>query len=225
MSGSNGSRASRLQEENYREFTPPLPTTVAKFSCGPGNPVCFDSDSGMRFPSEYPHSVLEPLGRTIPSPSARNATAKRGSERPLPIACYLPPGACTLTHAFANSPIRTQRTSMKHGCWIVAQRRVSCRWSTPQRKAERLPAARILEMTAYWCVIAHWALSGHSSAGTSWAAIGRVSPDIAAQANVSVQDACLKWFQIWNRIESAPLSTLGVPSKLLRRRPQPHFFI
>ena len=102
---------------------------------------------GMRFPSECPHSVLEPRGRTIPSPSARNATAKPGSECPLPIACYLPPGACTLTHASANSLIRTQRTSKKHRCWIVAQRRVSCRWSTPQRKAERIPAARVQEMT------------------------------------------------------------------------------
>jgi len=70
---------------------------------------------GMRFPFEYPDSVLEPLGRTIPSPSARNATAKRGSERPLPIAYNLMPDGGTLTHAFANSPIRTQRTSMKHG--------------------------------------------------------------------------------------------------------------
>jgi len=103
---------------------------------------------GIHFPSEYPHSVLELLGRTIPSPSARNATARRGFERPLPTACYLPPGAGTLTHAFANSPIRTQRTSMEHVCWIVAQRRVSCRWPTPQRKAEKMPAARIQEMTA-----------------------------------------------------------------------------
>ena len=106
---------------------------------------------GMRCPSEYPHSVLEPRGRTILSPSARNATAKRGSDCPLPIACYLPPGACTLTHASANSLIPTQRTSMKRRRWIVAQRRVSCRWSTPQRKkAERIPAARIREMTALW---------------------------------------------------------------------------
>ena len=151
MSGSNVPRASCLQEENYREFPPPLPTTVAKFSCGPGNPVCSTLSPGMRCPSEYPHSVLEPRGRTILSPSARNATAKRGSDCPLPIACYLPPGACTLTHASANSLIPTQRTSMKHRCWIVAQRRVSCRWSTPQRKkAERIPAARIREMTALW---------------------------------------------------------------------------
>src|ERR1700733_14056935 len=45
VSGSN-LLASRLQDENYREFTPPLPTTVAKFSCGPGNPLVFDSESG-----------------------------------------------------------------------------------------------------------------------------------------------------------------------------------
>ena len=92
---------------------------------------------GMRCPSEYPHSVLEPRGRTILSPSARNATAKRGSECPLPIAWYLPPGACTLTHASANSLIPTQRTSMKRRRWIVAQRCVSCRWSTPQRKKKQ----------------------------------------------------------------------------------------
>jgi hypothetical protein len=86
---------------------------LSRSSCG-GQVTPFVSilTPGMRFPSEYPHSVLEPLGRTIPSPSARNATAKRGSEYPLPIACYLPPGACTLTHAFANSPIRTQRTHL-----------------------------------------------------------------------------------------------------------------
>ena len=118
-------RGARLQEENYREFTPPLPTTAAKFSCGPGDSVCFDSESG------YALSIrVSPFGprtarSTIPSPSARNATAKRGSECPQPIACYLPPGEGTLTHAFANSPLRTQRTSMRHRCWIVAQHSVA----------------------------------------------------------------------------------------------------
>jgi hypothetical protein len=141
-------RASHLQEANYREFAPSLAITVAKFSRGPVTP--FASTLSIRFPSEYPHSVLEPLGRTIPSPSEQNATAKQGSESPPPIACNLPPCACILTHAFANSPIRTQRTSLKHGCRIVAQRRVSCRWPTPQRKAEKIPAARIQERTALW---------------------------------------------------------------------------
>jgi hypothetical protein len=103
---------------------------------------------GNRFPSEYPHSVLEPLGRTIPSPSERNATATQGSAGRPPIACNLPPCAGIPTYAFANSPIRTQRTSLKYGCPIVAQRRASCRWPTPQRKAEKMPAARIPEMTA-----------------------------------------------------------------------------
>jgi hypothetical protein len=143
-------RGSRLQEANYREFALPLAITVAKFSRGPGNPVCFDSESGCRPSSEYPHSVREPLGLTIPSPSERNASAKQGSERPPPIACNLPPSACTLTRAFANSPIRTQRTSLGHGCWIVAHRRVSCRWPTPQRKAEKIPTARIQEVTTLW---------------------------------------------------------------------------
>src|ERR1700684_1038615 len=61
----------------------------------------------IRFPSEYPHLVLEELGWTMPSPSERNAAAKWGSAHPPPIACNLPRCACTLTHAFANSPIRT----------------------------------------------------------------------------------------------------------------------
>ena len=113
-----------------------------------GQVTPFASTLSIRFPSEYPHSVLEPLGRTIPSPSEQNATAKQGSERPPPVACNRPPDVSIPTHAFANSPIRTQRTSMKHGCWIVAQRRVSCRWPTPQRKAEKMPAPRIQEMTA-----------------------------------------------------------------------------
>jgi hypothetical protein len=135
---------------------PPLAIIVAKFSRGPGNLVVSTLSLGIRFPSEYPHSVLEPLGRTIASPSERNATAKQGSERPPPTACNLPPCACTLTHAFANSPIRTQRISLKHGCWIVAQRRVSCRWPTPQRKAEKIPAARAQEMTAFWSRHRNW---------------------------------------------------------------------
>jgi len=80
-----------------------------------GQVTPFASTLSIRFPSEYPHSVLEPLGRTIPSPSEQNATAKQGSEGRPPIAGNLPSCACTLTHAFANSPIRTQRTSLKHG--------------------------------------------------------------------------------------------------------------
>jgi hypothetical protein len=151
-------RASRPPEANYREFAPPLAITAVKFSRGTGNPIVSTLSLGVRFPSEYPHSVLEPLDRTIPSPSERNATAKQGSGRPPPIACNLPPCACILTRAFANSPIRTQRTSLKRGCWIVAQRRVSCRWPTPQRKAEKIPAARIHEMTASWSRHRNWSL-------------------------------------------------------------------
>jgi hypothetical protein len=115
-----------------------------------GQVTPFASTLSIRFPSEHPRSVLEPPGRTIPSPSEQNVPAKQGSERPPPIACNLPPCACTLTHAFANSPIRPQRTSLKHGCGIVAQRRGSCRWPTPQRKAEKIPAARIQERMALW---------------------------------------------------------------------------
>ena len=113
---------------------------------------------GNRFPSEYPHSVLEPPGRTIPSPSERNATATLGSAGRPPIACNLPPNVSIPAHAFANSPIRTQRTSLKHGCRIVAQRRVSCRWPTPQREAEKMPAARIQERTALWGRHRKWRL-------------------------------------------------------------------
>ena len=108
-----------------------------------GQVIPFASILSIRFPSEYPHSVLEPRGRTIPSPSEQNATATQGSEGRPPIACNLPPCAGIPTHAFANSPIRTRRTSLKHGCRIVTQRRVSCLWPTPQRKAEKIPAARI----------------------------------------------------------------------------------
>jgi hypothetical protein len=96
------SRASRRQEENYREFAPPPAITVAKFSREPDTPVAFDSDLRICLPFQYPHSVLEPPGRTKPSPTEQNATAKQGSERALPIACNLPPCARTLTHAFAN---------------------------------------------------------------------------------------------------------------------------
>jgi hypothetical protein len=135
---------------------------LSRSSCaGQATPFVSTLSPGMLFPSEYPNSVLEPLGRTIPLPSVRNATAKRGSERPPPIACYLPPGACTLTHAFANSPIRTQRISMKHGRWIFAQLRVSRRWSTPRRKAETIPAARIQRWTAMWSSVV-------SSSGATW---------------------------------------------------------
>ena len=151
-------RASHLQEANYRELAPPLVIAIAKFSRGSGNSAVSTLSLGARFPSAYPHSVLEPPGRTIPPPSERYATAKQGSERPPPIACNLPPCACTLTHAFANSPIRTQRTSLKHGRWIIAQHRVSCRWCTPQKKAEKTPAARIQEMTALWSRHRNWRL-------------------------------------------------------------------
>jgi hypothetical protein len=113
---------------------------------------------GIRFSSEYPHSGLEPLGRTILSPSERNATAKQGSEGPPPIACSLTPCACTLTHAFANSPTPTRRTSLKHGCWILARYRESCRWPTPQRNAEKITASCIREMSALWSSYRKWRL-------------------------------------------------------------------
>ena len=115
-----------------------------------GQVIPFASILSIRFPSEYAHSVLEPLGRTIPSPSEQSATATQGSEGRPPIACNLPSCAGIPTHAFANSPIRTRRTSLKHGYRIVTQRRVPCRWPTPQRKAEKIPAARIQERTALW---------------------------------------------------------------------------
>jgi hypothetical protein len=87
--------------------------------------------------SACPRSVPEPRCRTIPSPSEGNATAKQGCERRPPIAYNLPPDACTLMNACANSPSRRQRTSSKPRCLIVAQHCVSCRWSTPQRRTER----------------------------------------------------------------------------------------
>jgi hypothetical protein len=62
----------------------------------------------------------------------------QGYEGRRPIAYNLLPGASTPTHAFANSLSRTQRTSSKKGRLIVAQHRVSCRWSTPQRKSQVL---------------------------------------------------------------------------------------
>jgi hypothetical protein len=132
------SRASRLQEENYREFTPPLPTTVAKFSSGPGNCLLRRYLLAARIPIRSSNRAVGPY--------PRHPHEMRLQSRVLNVPCQLHaicrPGACTLTHASANSLIRTQRTSKKHRCWIVAQRRVSCRWSTPQRKAERIPAAR-----------------------------------------------------------------------------------
>jgi hypothetical protein len=91
--------------------------------------------------SGYPRSVPDPLSWTTHAPPEGNATAKQGCERRPPIAYNLPPGACTLTHAFESCPTWTQPTSLKHACSIVAQHRVSCRWSTPQRKAEKIPSS------------------------------------------------------------------------------------
>ena len=88
-------------------------------------------------PSWYPRSGPDPLGWAIPSPSEGNATAKRGYQRRAPIACSLLPSACTLTHAFACCPTRTQRISHRHRNSIIARRRMPCRWSTPQRKVVR----------------------------------------------------------------------------------------
>ena len=87
---------------------------------------------GIRARPEYPRSVSDPLGWTILSPSEENATAKRGYERRSPIAYNLPLGACTPIHAFETCPSRTQPTSLKRGCSIIPQHRVSCQWSTPQ---------------------------------------------------------------------------------------------
>ena len=92
----------------------------------------------IRGRSGYPRSVPDPLSWTTRAPSEGNATAKQGCERRPPIAYNLPLGACTLTHAFESCPTWTQPTSLKHGCSTVAQHRVSCRWSTPQRKTEKL---------------------------------------------------------------------------------------
>jgi hypothetical protein len=87
--------------------------------------------------SWYPRSGPDPLEWTIPSPSEGNGTAKQGYHRRAPIACNLLPSACTLTHAFACCPTRTQRISHRHRSSIIARRRRSCRWSTPQRKVVR----------------------------------------------------------------------------------------
>jgi hypothetical protein len=96
---------------------------------------------GIRGRSGHPRSVPDPLSWTTRAPSEGNATAKQGCERRPPIAYNLPLGACTLTHAFQSCPTWTQPTSLKHGCCIVAQHRVSCRWSTPQRKTEKIPSS------------------------------------------------------------------------------------
>ena len=92
---------------------------------------------GIRARPEYPRSVSDPLGWTILSPSEENATAKQGYERRSPIAYNLPLGACTPIHAFETCPTRTQPTSLKRGCSIIPQHRVSCRWSTPQKRLPR----------------------------------------------------------------------------------------
>jgi hypothetical protein len=68
---------------------------IAKSARGLGNVRWFNSYA-------YPRSVPEPRGRTTPSPSKGNATAKQGCQHCLPIAYNLPLGVCTLTHAFAN---------------------------------------------------------------------------------------------------------------------------
>jgi hypothetical protein len=91
----------------------------------------------IRARPEHPRSVSDPLGWTILSPSEENATAKQGYERRSPIAYNLPLGACTPIHAFETCPTRTQPTSLKRGCSIIPQHRVSCRWSTPQKRLPR----------------------------------------------------------------------------------------
>jgi hypothetical protein len=103
---------------------------VGKSARGPNNLLSNSS-------SCYPRSGPDPLEWTIPSPSEGNATAKQGYQRRAPIACSLLPSACTLTHAFPGCPTRTQRISHGHRSSIIARHRMSCRWSTPQRKVVR----------------------------------------------------------------------------------------
>jgi hypothetical protein len=103
---------------------------VGKSARGPNNLLSNSS-------SCYPRSGPDPLEWTIPSPSEGNATAKQGYQRRAPIACSLLPSACTLTHAFACCPTRTQRISHRHRNSIIARHRMPCRWSTPQRKVVR----------------------------------------------------------------------------------------
>jgi len=80
--------------------------------------------------------VAWPLSWTILSPSERNATAKQGCELRPPIAYNLSPGACILTRVFSNRPAHTAHLHETRA-GILAQHRVSCRWSTPQIKRTR----------------------------------------------------------------------------------------
>jgi hypothetical protein len=132
-------RSQDLRNTNYHEFahhdqrqprTGWLERVVGKSARGPNNLLSNSS-------SCYPRSGPDPLEWTIPPPSEGNATAKRGYQRRAPIACSLLPSACTLTHAFACCPTRTQRISRRHRNSIIARHRMPCRWSTPQRKVVR----------------------------------------------------------------------------------------
>jgi hypothetical protein len=109
-----------LQEKNDHEFAlhgrKPPRTGALVLSPSPRASWVNPFDSILRLGSQSGHSrsARDPPGWAMPPPSEGNATARRGYERRPPIACKLPPGACTLAHAFANHPPRTQRTSLKH---------------------------------------------------------------------------------------------------------------
>ena len=183
---------------------------------------------GMRFPSKYSHSVLEPLGRTMPSPSARNATAKRGHERRPPVACNRPPDAGIPTHAFANSPIRTQRISMRHRVpdRCTASRVLSVAYATEKSRENTGPAHPRDDG-----ILSTGALSpiGLLAAFLRWNILGRYWPRFARYCSASKCRCSGRLFEIvlnlQTYIESALRSVLGAPSKLFRQRLPPYSLI
>jgi hypothetical protein len=108
--------------------------------------------------SWYPRSGPDPLELgPIPSPSEGNATAKQGYQRRAPIACSLLPSACTLTHAFACCPTRTQRISHRHRSSIIARHRVPVgglrhrgRLSAQRTNSAKKPKQRTSQQAAIW---------------------------------------------------------------------------
>jgi hypothetical protein len=136
MSNSNGRRIFEIRTITSSHFTASDNLLLGRWGVSSESPRVDRVNPLNNSRSWYPRSGPDPLEWTIPSPPEGNATAKQGYQRRAPLACSLLPSACTLTHAFASCPTRTQRIYLKHRSSIIAHHRMSPRWwSTPQSRA------------------------------------------------------------------------------------------